>query len=92
MFVVLRMLFKKNIKIVMEIKVLGTGCSSCKALYETVKKAVEEMGIEANVIKEEDIVKIMNYNVMRLPGLVIDEKVVSSGKKLTIDEVKNLLK
>lgn len=74
----------------MEIKVLGTGCSSCKALYETVKKAVEEMGIEANVAKEEDIVKIMNYNVMRLPGLVIDGKVVSSGKKLTVDEVKNL--
>lgn len=76
----------------MEIKVLGTGCSSCKALYETVKQAVSEMGIVANVIKEEDIMKIMSYNVMRLPALVVDEKVVSFGKKLTVNEVKELLK
>lgn len=76
----------------MEIKVLGTGCSSCKALYEAVKQVVSEMGIVANVIKEEDIMKIMSYNVMRLPALVVDEKVVSFGKKLTVNEVKELLK
>ncbi len=75
----------------MEIKVLGTGCAGCKALYETVKQAVAELGIDAKVIKEEDLMQIMNYNVMSLPGLVIDEKVVSAGKKLSISDVKALL-
>lgn len=75
----------------MEIKVLGTGCSSCKALFETTKKAVEELAIEATVIKEEDIMKIMEYNVMKLPGLVVDGKVVSSGKRLSLADVKALL-
>lgn len=75
----------------MEIKVLGTGCAGCKALHETVKQAVAELGIEATVIKEEDLMQIMNYNVMSLPGLVIDEKVVSAGKKLSLTDVKLLL-
>lgn len=75
----------------MEIKVLGTGCAGCKALYETTKQAVAELGLDATVIKEEDLMKIMSYNVLRLPGLVIDEKVVSSGKKLSLTEIKTLL-
>lgn len=75
----------------MEIKVLGTGCPSCKALYETVKQAVEEIGSDASVIKEEDLLKIMNYNVLSLPALVIDEKVVSAGKKLSLKEVKEFI-
>lgn len=75
----------------MEIKVLGTGCAGCKALYETTKQAVVELDIDATVIKEEDMMKIISYNVMRLPGLVVDGKVVSSGKKLSISEMKELL-
>ncbi len=75
----------------MEIKVLGTGCASCKALHETVKQAVVELGIEATIIKEEDLMQIMNYNVMSMPGLVINEKVVSAGKKLSVAEVKAFL-
>ncbi len=75
----------------MEIKVLGTGCASCKALHQTVNQAVEELGINATVIKEEDLMTIMNYNVMSMPGLVIDEKVVSAGKKLSLQDVKALL-
>ena len=75
----------------MEIKVLGTGCSSCKALFETVKQAVNELEIDANIIKEEDMMQIMSYKVMRLPALVIDEKVVSVGKKLSLKETKELL-
>ena len=50
----------------MEIKVLGTGCAGCKALHETVKQAVAELGLAATVVKEEDIVKIMSYNVCLL--------------------------
>lgn len=75
----------------MEIKVLGTGCAGCKALHETVKQAVAELGIQVTVIKEEDIAKIMSYNVMQLPGLVIDDKVVSKGRKLSLAEVKELI-
>ena len=76
----------------MEIKVLGTGCASCKALFATVQQAVAELGIEATVVKEEDLMKIMEYNVMSLPALVVNEKVVSKGRKLSVDEVKALLK
>ena len=75
----------------MEIKILGTGCASCKALHETVKQAVAELGIEATIIKEEDLMRIMNYNVMSLPGLVINEKVVSAGKRLSVSDVKVFL-
>ena len=84
----------ENLKLIkgMEIKVLGTGCASCKALFATVQQAVTELGIEATVIKEEDLMKIMEYNVMSLPALVVNEKVVSKGKKLSVDEVKKLLK
>lgn len=75
----------------MEIKVLGTGCASCKALHETVKQVVAELNLNATIVKEEDLVKIMAYNVMKLPALVIDQKVVSSGKKLSSAEVREFL-
>lgn len=75
----------------MKIKVLGTGCASCNALHATVKQAVAELGIEATIIKEEDLMQILNYNVMSLPCLVINEKVVSAGKKLSLAEVKAFL-
>lgn len=76
----------------MEIKVLGTGCASCKALYATVQEAVAQLGIDATVVKEEDLMRIMEYNVMTLPALVVDEVVVSKGRKLSVEEVKALLK
>lgn len=75
----------------MEIKVLGTGCPSCKALYETTKQAIAELGSDAILIKEEDLLKIIEYNILSLPALVIDGKVVSAGKRLTSTEVKELL-
>ena len=74
----------------MEIKVLGTGCSSCKALYATVEKVVKELGINASLVKEEDMEKILQYQVMSLPALVIDEKVVAKGK-MSEKEVKEIL-
>jgi small redox-active disulfide protein 2 len=75
----------------MEIKVLGTGCSSCKTLYETTKQAISELGCDATLIKEEELSKIIEYNILGLPALVIDEKVVSVGKKLSLAEVKELI-
>ena len=74
-----------------EIKVLGTGCSKCTTLYDNVKSAVAELGIDATVEKEQDIMKIMEYNVMSVPALVVDGSVLSTGKVLTIEEVKKLL-
>lgn len=75
----------------MEIKVLGTGCSSCKVLYETTKQAIDELNSNATLVKEEDILKIVEYNILSLPALVIDGKVVSAGKRLSLKEVKELL-
>lgn len=75
----------------MNIKVLGTGCTKCKKLEQLTKEVVAEMGIEATVEKVEDIYKIMQYGVMRTPGLVINEKVVLSGKIPKTSELKELL-
>lgn len=74
-----------------EIKILGTGCAGCKALYATVEKVVRDLGINVTLTKEEDIMKIMEYNVMSLPAIVIDEKVAAKGK-LTYEQVTALVK
>ena len=75
----------------MEIKVLGSGCTGCRTLYETVTQAIAELGISAAIVKEEDITEILSYGVMTLPGLVVDGRVVSAGRKLSLAEVKELL-
>lgn len=75
----------------MVITVLGTGCSSCRALYNTVREAVAQSGIDAKVEKEEDLEKIMAYGVMSLPALAVDGKVVSKGKKLSIAQVREII-
>lgn len=75
----------------MEIKVLGTGCASCKALYTTVERVVRELQINADVEKVEDLMEIIKYSVMSLPALVVDNKVISSGRTLTAAEIKELL-
>ena len=75
----------------MEIKVLGTGCASCKALYTAVIQAVSETGIEAKVVKVEELTEIMKYNVMSMPALVIDGNVVSRGRTPTFCVFKILL-
>ncbi len=75
----------------MEIKVLGTGCAGCRTLYETVTQAIAELGISAAIVKEEDIAEILSYGIMTLPGLVVDGRVVSAGRQLSLAEVKELL-
>lgn len=75
----------------MEIKVLGTGCPKCNELEKATRVAVEELGIDANIEKEEDIMKIMEYGVMRTPALVVDGKVVVSGKAPNAKEITKLL-
>ena len=76
---------------VMEIKVLGTGCARCKTLESATRQAISELNLNASVEKVEDIQKIMEYGIMRTPGLVINGKVVLSGQLPKINELKNLL-
>lgn len=75
----------------MTITILGTGCASCKALFANTQAAVAQLGLDAVVNKEEDIMKIMEYNVMALPAIAIDGKVVAKGRVLNIDQIKALL-
>ena len=75
----------------MIIQVLGTGCTKCKTLYELANKAVAETGVDALVEKVEDIQKIMAYNVIMTPGLVIDGYVKVAGRLPSLDEVKRLI-
>ena len=74
----------------METKVLGTGCANCRALYSAVEQVVNELGLKADLVKEEDLMKIMEYNVMSLPALVVDGKVVAKGR-ITKDEIRTIL-
>ncbi len=71
----------------MKIEILGTGCSKCKALEEATKQAVAKVGGFHEVIKVEDIVKIMNYGVMSTPALVVDGVVKSTGKLLNVEDI-----
>lgn len=75
----------------MKIEVLGTGCAKCKSLYENTKKALEESGTIAEVVKVEDIPSIMKYGVMSTPALVIDGKVKCSGRLATPEEIRGML-
>lgn len=75
----------------MKIKVLGSGCSKCKNLAKAAQQAVEELGVSAEITKVEDMLKILSYGVMSTPALVVDEKVIVSGRVPSVGEIKELL-
>lgn len=73
------------------VKVLGSGCKSCHTLLEASKEAVKNMGLSVDVEYVTDMEKIMEYGVMSMPALVVNEKVVSMGKVLKTADVEKLL-
>lgn len=75
----------------MLIKVLGPGCNNCKNLERVTREAVAELGSDATIEKVEDYALIMGYGVMSTPALVIDEKVVVSGRVPKAAEVRELI-
>ena len=75
----------------MEIKVVGSGCDECSSLYDNVVAAVNEKGIDAELVKVDDLVEMVKMGIMTVPALVIDNKVVVSGRVPKKDEIKKLL-
>ena len=75
----------------MSIKVLGSGCKFCHELYENTKEAVKNIGLSVEVEYVTDLEQVMGYGVMSMPGLVVDEKVASTGKVLKTVDVEKLL-
>lgn len=76
----------------MRIEVLGMGCQKCANLYEAAKQAAEELGLSPEIVKVEDIQKIMSYGVMTTPALVVDGVVKVAGKVPGKEEIKGYLK
>ena len=73
----------------MEIKVLGTGCKKCKATRKLIGMVAEELGAEVKIEEVKDLMEITEYSVMSTPGVVVDGKVVSSGKVPSRKEVES---
>ncbi len=75
----------------MEIKILGTGCPKCINLEKAAREAASEVDPAIAVSKVSDINDIMDYGVMMTPAVVINEKVVSSGKALSVEQIKKMI-
>ncbi|MDH4221939.1 MAG: thioredoxin family protein [candidate division Zixibacteria bacterium] len=75
----------------MKIEILGPGCMKCEKLYEIVERTLKELGKEAEISKVKDIKSIMQYGVLMTPALVINGKVLCSGRVPGLTEVKGWL-
>lgn len=75
----------------MNIKILGSGCKKCAALEQNVRMALTNASLEATVEKVTDVIDIARYGVMATPGLVVDEKVVSTGRVLSAEEIGGMI-
>lgn len=75
----------------MIIKILGPGCNNCKNLERATREALDQLGMDATVEKVEDYAAIMGYGIMSTPGLVVDDKVLVSGRVPKPAEIKQLL-
>ena len=75
----------------MNIKILGPGCANCVNLERVTREAVTTLGLDATIEKVTDYATIVGYGVMRTPALVVDEKVIMSGRVPTASQVQTLL-
>ena len=75
----------------MDIKILGSGCAKCQKLEAAARDAVAELGLDADVTKVTDPAEIAGWGVMATPALVVDDEVVSSGRVLSADAVRDLI-
>ena len=75
----------------MKLEILGTGCIKCRRLYERVQKAVTDLGIEAEVVKVENMNEIISYGVMKTPALAVNGKVEVVGRIPKLAEIKALI-
>jgi small redox-active disulfide protein 2 len=71
----------------MDIKILGGCCKKCDSMLDFTKEAVKELNITANIEKIDDPVEVAKYGVMRIPGIVIDGKVMAYGKMLNKEQI-----
>jgi len=75
----------------MKVEVLGTGCAKCKRLTKNVETAIKDLGIEAEIVKVDDITEIMDRGVMLTPALYVDGKLKVSGRVADVREIKEIL-
>ena len=75
----------------MKIEILGMGCPKCKKLYENAQSAVKELNVQAEIVKVEDIQKIMDYGLMSTPAIAIDGEVKAAGRIPAPDEIKKCI-
>ena len=75
----------------MIVKILGPGCTNCKNLERATREALDQLGMEATLEKVEDYAAIMGYGIMATPGLVVEDKVLVSGRVPKTAEIKQLL-
>ena len=73
------------------IKVLGSGCANCKKLEALTRQAASDLGFDVSIVKVTDVGAIMAYDVLSTPGLVIDDKLVSSGRIPSREEIRQWL-
>ena len=76
----------------MKIEILGSGCAKCKSVEKLVRNVVEELGINAEIVKVEDLQEIINRGIMMTPAVFIDGEAKIVGRVPTADEIKKLLK
>ena len=76
----------------MDIKVIGSGCEKCNQLYRNVQEAVQQLGLNAQVQKVEDLVEMVQLGVMTSPSVMVDGKLVVSGRVANVKSLVNLLK
>ena len=75
----------------MKIEIVGPGCPRCIATEKNVKEVVKQLGIQAEITKITDVAEFAKKGVMFTPAVIVDNKIVVSGKIPTVEELKNIL-